>query len=177
MEPDAKVDNDIAMMMIKKRIEQTPLMIPTIQVLLERVELPGPYPVVLLDICDPRSTDRPVPGGAGFALVGRMFSKRKETIPTIQVLLERVELPGPIPSCFSTSAIKIDRPPGAGWCRVRACRTYVLQEEGETPSPPLVCRPVIAFERDYYSLNILIVPRDWRKDGEKLAGQIAELRL
>ena len=42
MEPDAKVDNDIAMMMIKKRIEQTPLMIPTIQVLLERVELPGP---------------------------------------------------------------------------------------------------------------------------------------
>ena len=58
MEPDAKVDNDIAMMMIKKRIEQTPLMIPTIQVLLERVELPGPHPVVLLDICDPRSTDR-----------------------------------------------------------------------------------------------------------------------
>jgi hypothetical protein len=54
-------------------------MIPTIQVLLERVELPGPYPVVLLDICDPRSTDRPVPGGAGFVLVGRMFSKRKET--------------------------------------------------------------------------------------------------
>jgi hypothetical protein len=80
VEPDAKVDNDIAMMMmIKKRIEQTPLMIPTIQVLLERVELPGPYPVVLLDICDPRSTDRPVPGGAGFVLVGRMFSKRKET--------------------------------------------------------------------------------------------------
>ena len=29
MEPDAKVDNDIAMtMMIKKRTEQTPLMIP-----------------------------------------------------------------------------------------------------------------------------------------------------
>jgi len=54
VEPDAKVDNAIAMMMIKKRIEQTPLMIPTIQVLLERVELPGPYPVVLLDICDPR---------------------------------------------------------------------------------------------------------------------------
>jgi hypothetical protein len=42
VEPDAKVDNAIAMMMIKKRIEQTPLMIPTIQVLLERVELPGP---------------------------------------------------------------------------------------------------------------------------------------
>jgi len=45
-------------MRIKKRIEQTPLMIPTIQVLLERVELPGPYPVVLLNICDPSSARR-----------------------------------------------------------------------------------------------------------------------
>jgi hypothetical protein len=41
VELDAKVDNDIAMTMIKKRIEHTPLMIPTIQALLERVELPS----------------------------------------------------------------------------------------------------------------------------------------
>jgi hypothetical protein len=36
----------------------------------------------------------------------------------------------PIPSCFSTSAIQDRQTAGAGWCRVRACRTYVLQEEG-----------------------------------------------
>src|SRR6478672_2394292 len=109
------------MMMIKKRIEQTPLMIPTIQVLLERVELPGP--------------------------LSRRASRHLRS--------------------------KIDRPPGAGWCRVRVVGR-MFSKRKETPSPPLVCRPVIAFERDYYSLNILIVPRDWRKDGEKLAGQIAE---
>jgi hypothetical protein len=80
VEPDAKVDNDIAMMMIKKRIEQTPLMIPTIQVLPGRVELPGP--------------------------LSRRASRHLRS--------------------------KIDRPPGAGWCRVRACRTYVFQEEGDT---------------------------------------------
>jgi hypothetical protein len=58
VEPDAKVDNAIAMMMMKKRIEQTPLMIPTIQVLWRGSSYPGPYPVVLLDICDPSSARR-----------------------------------------------------------------------------------------------------------------------
>ena len=78
MEPDAKVDNDIAMMMIKKRIEQTPLRNPTIRVLLERVELPGPLSRRASRHLRSKIDRPPVPGGAGFALVGRMFSKRKE---------------------------------------------------------------------------------------------------
>jgi hypothetical protein len=50
VEPDAKVDNDTAMMMVKKRIEQTPLMIPLYKFYWRGSSYPVPCPVVLLDI-------------------------------------------------------------------------------------------------------------------------------